>query len=223
MIDIVIPFRLDRFHNNVELKYALQSIQKYAKGYRDIYLIGDNCSFQVPVKHIYARDTDNRANYNIWRKTMLACGVPEISDPFLFTNDDIFFLQETDISSLPDYYYRTIGETINSHMNSGYILYLKNTVAITSPDARYFDIHTPILYYKDRFREMTKMDWSRTDYVVKTLYGRGLKGQEMEDCKINAPRTYQEIMDTIVGRKFFSTGPMGINGAMIRVFRELFQ
>lgn len=224
MIDAVIPFRSEPRHGNIELYYALRSLRRHARGLRHIYLVGDPCPWEMEgVRHIPAGDIVNRPNYSIFAKTRVACTQEEISDPFLFSNDDIYLLRDVDIAELPNYYHNTIDQHTRS-INNGYLLFVNNTKKIVGNNALWFDIHVPILYRKQRYIDkLAPLDWSHHEYTIKTVYAQGLPAVAMADCKINGHRTYQQIVEATSGRMFFSTGPMGINEAMLTFLKQKFE
>jgi hypothetical protein len=209
-LNVVIPYQ--RHHRipqyrDVELKYALRSIDKFIGG--EVWVIGDKTPFKV--NHIPSNNEGFGKEYRIFKKLMKAF---ELFDEFIMWNDDHFMLQPSDIK------YWHMGDIKKIRQRGEYGLAVKNT--IEAGCEKYYDIHTPIIYERERFYETVKsQDW-RKQYVIKSLYCKGMEGEYMEDLKINAPLSVKAIRNKIQNRVFFSTGHYGLTPQMIEVLEELY-
>lgn len=225
MIDVVIPLGTGSRWKDNELRYTLRSIQKFLAGYRDIVIVGAPRKWLTGVRYIEAKEDYTRKERCIFEKTLLACQDPDISDTFLFTNDDIFLTQPIDISQVKYWYSGTVKNLLS--MSQG--LY-QNTVANTLkylqkkgyPD-KHFDIHVPILYEKEKYLQLLQVDWER-DHIIKSLYcnSNHIEGEPMRDLKFGRPFTRPEIKKAIDGRMFFSISEQGTNDGIKELLQELY-
>lgn len=106
-VDIVIPLGVGSLWQDNELRFCLRSISKYLTDYGQIFIIGDCPDFIQNIIHIPATDSIFRKDKdrNIFNKLMIACEQNEISESFLFMNDDHYLLSDLVASEIP-YYYR---------------------------------------------------------------------------------------------------------------------
>lgn len=89
-----------RFINNDELKYSLRSLEKFAPWINNIFIITDN---QVPqwldvsnpkihiVDHTKILPPEALPTFNSMAIETVLHNIPELSEHFLFANDDMFF------------------------------------------------------------------------------------------------------------------------------------
>lgn len=221
MTDLVYVLGSASVHQNMELRYSLASVEKYLKGYRNIYIVGDHPGFDGNFIHIPAEDSGRNAQDNIKRKIEEACQTPELSERFLFMNDDFFFVKECDVN-FPYYYDSNLIKAYKAKRKPGhYKEALHNTIfALGGNDLplRHYDIHTPILYHKALFPEvMSRYNWNSKDgYVIKSLYTNTLKleGKPLADCKINNPFTEDELQTFVSSRFILSIGDNAINDTL---------
>lgn len=189
MIDLVYVIgKGSRWHNN-ELRYSLRSIEKHLTNYRDIWIVGDLPDFIQGVNHIPAKDFQPTPGDNIRQKLLKACRNTDISDTFLFFNDDHYLLSDFDAVEFPDFYCSTIREALRNRAMDSYGVRMQNTLKLLdshSLPVKYFDVHYPMLFNKKLFIETCgtlepKKDW----YILKSLYANTLKieGKEVRDCK----------------------------------------
>lgn len=177
-LSIIIPLASNGFgsrYGNVELKYCLRSIEKHLSGYGEIFLIGHKPNWVKNVQHIPATDEDRTwwKEWNIYRKILLACEDPRVSEDFLFMNDDHFLLKDFVAGEFP--YYWDGGLDDQTKREDQYGATVRNThdllksLGIESP--KHCDVHTPCLYNKDKFKALSKFNWSvKHGYCIKTLY-----------------------------------------------------
>ena len=226
MIDIVIPLGTGSKWRNNELRYALRSIDKHLYDVRHVVIVGELPSWCTNIIHIPAKNKPGRKEFSIFSKIMASVNDSQVSNPFVFSNDDIFLLKKISAYEIPFWYDNTLQHWYNK--SSGhYKGAISNVINEVRHSDLYTDIHAPIVYLKERMQHIeAKIDWSR-EYVVKSLYTSvnffgDYQFEEMQDCKINANRTEQEIKALIKDRLFFSVGDYGINAAMRKILFELF-
>ena len=100
-VDIVIPLAEKGAHDNLELRYALRSIEKYAHGIRDVIVVGRNVPDWVRnVKIIDSVADSNRKNITLFRKR-LAAATKSNADYNLYWCDDYVLLKAMNMMNIP--------------------------------------------------------------------------------------------------------------------------
>ena len=106
-----------RFKNNDELKYALRSVEKFAPFFRKIFIVTDN---QVPswlntnhpkitiVDHKDIIPQEYLPTFNAYVIESFIHKIPDLSEHFVFANDDMFFTAPCDES----FFFDNQGHTI---------------------------------------------------------------------------------------------------------------
>lgn len=226
MMDIVIPVLKSKY-NYIDLRYALRSIEKHLKGYRDIYIIGDKIPLFKNLKYI--RATDDRSSKfkerNIYRKIIKACNEPSISEDFLFMNDDHFLLTDFEIEKFPYYHKGELADSMakNTGNYRKTLNHTKKLLAEKNLPTLNFDTHCQIVFNKQLFfNTFTHTNWDlHYGYGIKSLYCgmNGIEGIYQPDCKINN-KTNTEMLAKIAGREWFSTG--AISRGMVEIFDTLY-
>lgn len=223
--DIVIPLgKGGHKFGDIELKYALRSIEKYLAGYRNIFIIGERPEW-INTGHVYcipARDTPLRKQFSLMSKLLMACMNERISQDFIYFHDDHYLLKPLHVSEIKNWYEGNIKDHLNKAVGK-YKTACENTMNAID-GGKYFDIHTPCIFNKAGIRDLSHLNWKENEYIIKSLYLNINKGdeEEMSDCKINQPKSKKEIEERIKGRLFFSTGHNAIKQPMIKVLDELF-
>ncbi len=229
-IDIVYLFANGFSHfRNMELKYSLRSLEKYGRNYRNVIIVGDITPY-LNDRIIHVPQTDDPCHCKerrIMGKILKACNTPEISNPFLFFNDDFFLTKPIDFSQIPNYIKGDLRCAIKKRKAGLYRQSLENTYYALKGrgcDTQHFDLHYPIYYDKKKFPEvMNSYDWNvRAGYVVKSLYANtlGIKGIYRHDAKIEKSHDKQEVLRRIQDTDLFSTAE--ISRAIISVLNQFF-
>jgi len=181
------------FYQHRELLYSLRSLEKHVAGVDQVFVVGAPPAWGssglalVPECDPY----DHNKDANIIRKMLLTCRHSEISEPFLFVNDDHYFSQDCRSVEFPFYHK---GEIRAAGTNREYNRRLANTRLILEerglPTLNY-DIHTPILIYREDLQEVfAGRDWVDLDgpgVVMKSLYANSrpeIAGVYLPDCKL---------------------------------------
>jgi len=103
--DVMIPLGNGSQWNDKELRYTLRAIEKNLKGYRNIIVVGQKPDWLQNVIHIPADDPlTSNADGNITLKTLKVCNRSDVTDDFLFMNDDHLITQFVHVEDIPDYY-----------------------------------------------------------------------------------------------------------------------
>jgi hypothetical protein len=137
-LSCVIPLGSGSKLHDYELRYSLRSLQP-----EDVWLIG-TCPNWFIGNHI-AQGEGGITTLNIWKKLLTACNTPEISDPFLYSNDDYFFLHPFDLTA--NYYGNLTG-------NNTYKQLARHTMRMLGYNdlpQLFFDVHRPMMIHKQAF------------------------------------------------------------------------
>lgn len=232
MTSVILPYKLSRY-GDVELRYALRSIEKHLKGYGEIFLLGRAPSWCKNLVEIPTPDIDRnfdkiyQKERAIYEKIRLACYLREATENFLFINDDHFLLQDFDAGKFPTYWSGDLQEAIETAKGGVYINTINNTMEETlnlGHGDLYYDCHTPILYNKKKFLKLEALNWNKQyGYAIKTIYCamNGIKGEMTADVKFRKPVSAELIRQTISDQKIFSTGGE-IAPSMVSVWKELY-
>lgn len=188
--------------NSFELEQSIRLLRKHGRWLRDIYIIGDNPNIEG-VKVVPFIQEGAKEN-NIWDKVLAACFVKDLSERFLFMNDDHFIIQ--DFEDVPYYYEGLIGgHSLNMQYSNA-----EDRTAKRLSDAgkavKYFDIHTPMFIEVEKFIT-TYVQFSDNEYIMKSAYcnWNGIEGLEYTDQKFRTLLTYDEAKKAIEGRFCFSS------------------
>jgi len=174
LIDVVYPLGNGSPNSDNELRYSIRSLEKFGRNYKDIYIIGKFPHWgNQRIKHFGFKETKTKA-LNILDKIYFACNVPEISDMFLYINDDHILLKETDLSKYPYYYNDDDAKSIieSRPISDNYRKIIEESIN-NKHYKHYFDIHTPMLIDKKQFFELynnVNFAGSLEGLLVKSMY-----------------------------------------------------
>jgi hypothetical protein len=192
-MDIVYTLGTGSKYKNHELRFSLRSIEKFLTGYRKVWIVGECPDWLRNVNHIPATDSGKNPDHSIMLKITEACNHPDVSEDFLFFNDDHFLLSPFDAPEFPYYSHGTLTSYVKNRGLDGYGRRANNTLQSLTKrglTSQYFDVHTPIRYNKKAFLEVvTSQNWDRTDgFIIKSLYANALniEGIEQKDGKLNS-------------------------------------
>ena len=224
-MDIVIPLGRGSTWNDNELRYSLRSLN-HLTGLRDVYLLGHKPSWCHGVKHYPHPDPHACKERNIMEKVLYATRIPELSERFLFMNDDHFLLRPADID-MPNYRGRPLQQYDGPKNN--YQRGVNRTVeALTERGLPTwnFDIHVPIVMDKRLFEPiMASYNWEhRHGYVLKSLYANTakLESEKISDVKLNERQSFTDIVATLRPRTWFSIGPSILNDRFKQFLQQLY-
>jgi len=216
---IILPYKQD-IHDGEELRYSLRSIEKYLTGFTNLIIIGRPPEWYKGTSYIY-ENYIGRKQYSIYHKILLACSWSNVTDNFILWNDDHFLNQPLQVSDIKYWNNGWLANEYARGLSSRYGEAVKRTLDFI-PDALNYDIHTPIIYNKARFR--TLFTGKENEICIKSYYCNSLQldGVFMDDCKIDQLMSKEGIYDRITGKMFFSTGSNGVREPMKQVLEELY-
>lgn len=230
-VDIVYILGTGSQWQDNELRYSLRSVHQHLSNYSNIWIVGEWPEWlnkNAPgIFHIPATDNSKwQRHLNMKEKIVKACLHPEVSDYFLFMNDDHFFTADVAAAPYPFYH---CGELSAKIATLGpcdtYAVSLRNTMNILYANGfstLNFDAHCPILYNKERFLSvMEQYDWSiNYGYGIKSLYANteGIIGGYIQDLKISTSLTTAQFVSKLEGRHVFSIGDAALNSEIKKWF-----
>lgn len=192
MIDLVYPIcNKPSYWKDNEIIFSLRSVEKHVKNVGKIWMVGRVPDGITGVEHIHAKDEHDISDQNIMAKVVKACENPEVSDPFLFMNDDHYLLQDFDAEDFPYFFESTLQVYITRRGMDSYGHRAANTMKLLQSKGfptRHYDIHYPILYHKQAFIDNVAkaVDPNKKHfYVLKSMYANSMNAQgiEVKDCK----------------------------------------
>jgi hypothetical protein len=166
--------------------------------------------------------------HNILHKIKTACKLPELSQEFLFMNDDHFFVESLDVAKYPYYYDNDERDKILEERSNidNYVRILRATMEKFNK-SKYFDIHKPIRYEKKKFLEMCdNIDFTKPElgYLIKSSYCayHSIKGERGFECILRHKHTREEIEKMMVFTNTFSIHDEAVNRDLIKYLENIF-
>lgn len=219
-IDLVYPLGTGSQWDDNELRYSLRSVEKHLKNYANIYIVGHYPDWLKNARHIPAEDLWDPSR-NIMEKILKACRTAELSERFLFMNDDFFFTQPVDAPTYPNYYNSTIEAAASLCVGNWYREYLTNTyrfLKVAGSGTKNFDIHTPIVYDKEKFIDtFSFMEFHKM--TIKSIYANfNISDTQIEiaDTKLRGHPTKNEIDRMIISGHIFSTSDWSLQSGHVK-------
>lgn len=211
-LDIVIPYLHDPKSNGADLRFCLRSIEKHLTNYGDIFIVGDLPNWIINVKHIPANDSldPRQKEFNIYRKIILACEHPEVTDTFLKTSDDEFLLSRFEATNFPNFSHRSLfeGAQANQGAYRATMIHTKRLLDSMLLPTRDYDAHVAVRFEKKKFIEAFKgVVWKDNGFAIKSVYGNfnEIEPTPCTDLKITT-RKRSHMEKAIQGRDWFSIG-----------------
>lgn len=159
-MDIVCPL-ISTKDNNLELRYSLRTLPEHD----NLWIIWSKPKWLQGVKHIPYKD-EKRKWSNTAEKLWIACNDDRISEDFIWTNDDIYW-----IKGWLDYYklWSLKDVLANMKVKSNHYYSIKAVYDIF-PEWDCFDTHTPIIFNKTKLRKIFEKYPLWTRWSKRTLY-----------------------------------------------------
>lgn len=166
---------------NNEIRFSLRSIVKNLKGWRNIYIVGERPIFldYTKIKHVYFPDKlYNNADGNIINKVLRACQIRDLSEDFLFINDDHLICKPIHVRDILPYHKGNMAKHENNpnYWHNFWRKRLKRTYDILKEKGLptyHYDLHIPIIFNREKFIEaMSNFNYELgIGFTMKSLYG----------------------------------------------------
>lgn len=220
-----------KWRNN-ELKYSLRSLAKYGKNIDKVAIVGFKPSFlNDQIIHIPCEDVGKNKHSKILNKVLTAIKNGQLSDHFLISSDDHFYIKETDFDKLPVYYKN---EEIQERDGNEYFQSIKETkqflkdnnltVFQTNPHCNtHFDVN---IYnkYKDLFDKGMQLPHGveMNCLMGNLLIKDGWKPEPFKDIKIKRFVGRKELIQQIENTECFSVYDSAIPLGVDKYLKEIF-
>lgn len=228
--DIFIPFKAGASAAmDQELRYALRSIQKHVKNYRNIWIAGTSKpEWLQEVKFVQVKDDRGSKQMNIHDAIKAVLNQKECSDNIIFWADDNAVLKTVDARNFPivvtdedmmkydsngKWWSRTLRAT-------GEILKAKNFSTIS------YESHTPVVFSKEKYLKMDEeFDYYKNPnglcYIsMYCNYYNLIPTHKQSEIKVTfqgeANKQYLE------GKTFIGYNNGGVEGGVLKILQELF-
>ena len=249
-IDLVIPYITSK-NDFIELKYALRSIEKNLDADFRIVIIGDLPDWINPenVYHIsHVRDDKAKFTncYDVNNKMNKLLLSDEISDDFVITYDDVYFLKKTTIEDLKEFFVIKKGkDSTASSTWKGLLNATFDHLKLKGLPVFNFETHLPRLINKTKMRKVYEMFRPiRHRLLHFTLYFNtfmednipvlisqedgyervvkaGFYGVE-DDFSINSNKSQDELIKIIGGYLYLNHDDKGLSENLKKVIKKLF-
>ncbi|MFF6801146.1 hypothetical protein [Streptomyces sp. NPDC012616] len=209
--------------HNEELRYALRSWVANLP-HRSVWIVGYQPWWAAGTRHIPTHQRITPAYVNTTTAMRAACEHPEVSDEFLWANDD-FFVMSPQPTPFPVFHRGPVREVFAQYgtRSSAYVAAMREThaflVGLGHDDPTSFELHVPLPVRKDGMLRALDVGEGH-DVHKRTVYGtvNGVTGTPMADVKV-ARRGPQFDASS----PFLSTMPDSFhNGAVGRHIRSAF-
>jgi hypothetical protein len=182
-LDLVYVLGSGSIWKNNELRFSLRSVEANLKGVRNIYIIGEHPGFiSDAVIHIYHPDPLTRnADGNMALKILRACQENNLSDDFLFMNDDFIINKPIVASEIPWLHKGDMCDRTDKFWKGDFYRFRLRRTFDVLKDRGYptiqYDYHAPMLMNKHEFpRVMENFDFKEDiGYTFRSLYGNFLQ------------------------------------------------
>lgn len=229
MVDVVIPLGTGSKTGDLELRYALRLLEKNVSNVGDVYVIGKRPKgFTNLIVHEIPEFAGGQyRHHNICNKVLFACELPELTDNFLFMNDDHFINQWFDAADFPNFYDDYLYKKgVKLNIVSPYRKTITNTFEHLKSfglNSLNFDVHCPILFNKNNFKNLfAELKQPEYGYCIKSIYGNYFRvdPRKIDDEKVNEPLSAAALSDLLKGRPWFSCGDKGFTKAFIKALES---
>jgi hypothetical protein len=220
-IDVVYVLGKGSHWRNNEIRFSLRALQKNLKGVKKIWIIGENPGFVKGINLIpFPDELVNNADGNIIRKILRVCQEEELTDTFLFINDDHLVMKPVYASQIPPFHKGDMTtfdkKFFEINFWRGRLFRTKNILVQKGFTAYNFDCHLPIVLSKKQFPEVMAMfDFEKNiGYTMKSLYGNVIYKNapllQGEKAVLFRPYTIGDIREKAEGREFISFNDDGL-------------
>jgi hypothetical protein len=183
---------------NEELRYSIRSVQKNASFVRDVWVVGDKPDWYSG-KFLDVAQTSN-AFQNVRTNLKTIIDNFDISEDFVFMNDDFFIVKKID--SVPTYYNGLLSDRSRRHTELAGMNYYANFLMRSDQALRRYgikeplnyELHVPIVFNKTMLLETIDKQFS-----IRSCYGNihNIGGKEIRDVKIYTNPRFAEDSSSI--------------------------
>lgn len=183
-MDALYPLGGKQYFGSIELLFSLRMLEKFGEGIDNVFVIGADPGFLK--NEAIPFEKHGVKNYRIAKKVEFACGIENLSEDFLFCNDDHFFMKPFVASEYPYYQKGTLEREASTQEYQQYLDDTANFLKKLGKPYLHYDVHCPIVYNKTKFLELSDLWNPQRELVVKSMYCNfhGLTGPDYIDHKL---------------------------------------
>lgn len=236
MTDVFYPLGPGSLHHDLELKASMWSTVRHLKNFGRFFIAGEvpRCSGLPKFTHLPGLVPTGRSKeHRIQANLRAALGCSEVSDEFLYMNDDFFFIADCDALTYPHYIEGTIDDELGRRVAE------RSTYGNTIANAHRqlvkrglprndFHTHSPFRCTKRGLEAVfQEFDFTAREAPAwKLLYGNFhlLTPTMQPGCKISEPLSAKQLARAIEGRNCFSVGDDAMNGkALLEMLKDYYE
>jgi len=174
-IAVVIPY-VSEFAQGKELKFALASMQKHLKADFKVVIIGDREDwFSDEVIHITHECCSDNPQIDVLEKLKLAIESDQVSDKFIWSNDDIYLVSPVTMADLE--VLKVKGLLNSKNFGGTYKENIERTIELLSSydypfPMRDYATHMPVVYHKECIVELIEgmPEIQNGGYLLSSVY-----------------------------------------------------
>ena len=243
-MDVVYVIGTGSKWDNNELRYSLRSIEKFASGLGEVYIVGDELpDFLDPGKVHFFQCADKPGDSparNVYRKIKTIFDETFILE-FLLSSDDHFFIKPVDFKHWPLHYKGDVmpvdfDSKVGDRRYTQTMIDTHKFMASCNLDTRYYEGHTNKLYDRNMWAVLQGMDMEKVMYETK--YGISVNSpmaalyrycrpsypcQYRKDIKLrhlNTPDDWEQLKDASSFSVYNSAIHSGVAGFLQVMFPE---
>lgn len=225
MIDVVYVLGSGSAWHNNEIRFSLRALEKNLRDYQHIYVVGIKPDWLKNVRHIpHVDELIHNADGNIARKVLRVCQEEDLTEKFLFINDDHFINKPVRAADIPPYHKgdltRYPEQFFQQSFWRGRLWRTKNVLLSRGFTTLHYDCHTPLVINKKLFPQaLSQFDYEvNIGYTMKSMYANvvhGNSGQRLNGEKVTIFKkmTLKEIRRRCNNSPFVAVNDAGLNGA----------
>jgi len=235
-IDLVYVLGNGSKWNDNEIRFSLRSVQKNLKGVRNIYVVGECPAFLQNVIHVPAKDIFDpsvNADGNMTHKLLQACNLPQLSDNFLFMNDDFIIMQPMVAAEIPWMHKGDMKDRPEAFWKEQFYRHRLRRTFETLRDRMQttlqYDYHAPMLMNKNDFRlVMQQYDYAEgIGLTFRSIYGNAMQlpAEHLTTQKKTVYKNYTsaELVRLTENCGFLGYNDQGLNRSLIYFLWKNFQ
>lgn len=222
-VDIVIPYKST--YDNLELKYALRSIEKNFKNLGNVFIVGDLPDWATNVVHVYNSNNQHK-RLNVGYALRMALWQDELRENIVIWHDDMFLLKE--LETIPIWHGKSIKELsrlYNGMYPSSYYTRKIKTTGLPT-ELPHFELHIPMPANKKLLAEQLGDHPPEKSYLMRTKYmvdnTDPSAWEYHDDVKIHSYSGSKGWQDQERFDTFVSSADSTFNGVILPVLREMF-
>lgn len=221
--DVVIPYK--KTHDDLELRYALRSIEKNLEGLGLIFIVGDKPDWIQNVQYIPNTNRDHKG-VNVGHALRMAMWREDLSENFLIWHDDMFLLER--IKDIPVWHGKSIKEFSKTYNSIYPTSYYTRKIDDTDIDKElpHFELHIPMMANKILLSNQLRDEPRARRYLMRTLYFIENVPEDQweyhEDVKIHSYSGSRGWQDNERFKTFVSSADNVFLGVVYPILKDMF-